>query len=307
MSTHTPSGVPGADTVRTPAADTVRTPAADLQAEARRIAERVRRDVAAAVAPGRIDSELSLLNRFAEHEDVDVVVGPLLAQLIGAALLAARLTSGLVDPTTGGAAWRAQDGLDARPAPGIGHLELDARTRRLRLRRGTVLDLTAVADAWAADRTVQLFTEAHPGHALVTRVGGALAVGGPPTAAVALAGTPPVAPAPGAVSADPGLAPGTWAALVAGGRRGLSVPSRPVGALVNPVTGAAAASPWERVVVAAGSAVEAQAYAGAAHVLGWDAPGWVAACGAEGEFTGSRPGSTLRRRLRTPGWPDRAA
>lgn len=291
MSIPTPPGAPGAGTVRTPAAD--------LQVEACRLAERVRREVSGAVAPERIDSELSLLNRFAEHEDVDVVVGAVLAEILAAALRTARLTSGLVDPTTGGAAWRAQDGLPARPAPGIGHLELDLPARRLRMRRGTVLDLTEVADAWAADRTVRLFAEAFPGHGLVARAGGVLAVAGPPAEVAALAATP--GPGPGAA-----LDPGTWTGLVLAGRRGLAVLPRPGSALVNPVTGAAAQSPWDRVAVAAQSAVEAQAYARAAHVLGADAPGWVAACGAEGEFTGSRPGSTLRRRLRTPGWPERA-
>ncbi len=295
MSIPTPPGAPGAGTVRTPAAD--------LQVEACRLAERVRREVSCAVAPERIDSELSLLNRFAEHEDVDVVVGPVLAELLAAALRTARLTSGLVDPTTGGAAWRAQDGLPARPAPGIGHLDLDLPVRRLRMRRGTVLDLTEVADAWAADRTVRLFAEAFPGHALVVPAGGVLAVAGPPAAVAALAAAAGrTGPGP-----DAALAPGAWAGLVTAGRRGLAVLPRPGSALVDPATGAAARSPWDRVAVAAGSAVEAQAYARASHVLGWDAPGWVAACGADAEFTGTRPGTVLRRRLRTPGWPQPGA
>lgn len=285
----------------TPGADIVRTPAPDLQEAACRLAERVHLEVSRAVATERIDSELSLLNRFAEHEDVDVAVGPVLAGIIAAALLTARLTSGLVDPTTGDSAWRAQDGLPARPAPGIGHLDLDVSTRRLRMRRGTVLDLAEVADAWAADRTVELFAEAFPGHALVARVGRVLAVAGPSAAAAALAASP--GPGPD----DDALDPGVRAGLVAAGRRGLAVLPRPGGALVDPATGAAAQSPWDRVAVAAGSAVEAQAYARAAHVLGWDAPGWVAACGADGELTGTRPGTVLRRRLRTPGWPQPGA
>ncbi|WP_424346637.1 FAD:protein FMN transferase [Kocuria sp. CH-021] len=290
---------------RAPGAGAVRAPAPDLQAEALRLAERVRREVSRAVDPERIDSELSLLNRFAEHGDVDVVVGPVLAELVAAALLTARLTSGLVDPTTGAAAWRALDGLAPRPAPGIGHLELDAPTRRLRMGRGTVLDLAAVAAAWTADRTVHAFAQEHPGHALVAEAGGACAVGGPLEEAAAL-----VAAAPAAGTARPagpgaGVEPGVRAALVWSGRRGLAVVERSGGVLVDPVSGAAAESPWDRVVVAAPSAVEAQAYARAAHVLGRDAPGWVAACGADGEFTGTRPGSTLRRRLRTPGWPGR--
>ncbi|MFE7631476.1 FAD:protein FMN transferase [Kocuria sp. NPDC057446] len=282
------------------APDAVRAPAPDLQAEALRIAERVRDEVARAVSPERIDSELSLLNRFAEHEDVDVVVGPVLAGIVAAALLTARLTSGLTDPTTGAAAWRVLDGLEPQPAPGIGSLELDVPTRRLRMGRGTVLDLVPVAEAWAADRTVRLFAEAHPGHALVAELGGVCAVGGPPAAAAALVGTAPPARTAGSCG---GVEPGIRAVLVERGRRGLAVVEGPGGDLVNPVTGAAVASPWDRVVVAAPSAVEAQAYARAAHVLGQDAPGWVAACGADGEFTGARPGSTLRRRLRTPGWP----
>lgn len=294
MPTPIPSGAPGAGAVRAPAPD--------LQAEAGRIAERVRREVSGAVAPERIDSELSLLNRFAEHEDVDVVVGPVLAEIVAAALLAARLTSGLTDPTTGASAWRAQDGLTPLPAPGIGRITLDPRTRRLRMGRGTVLDLTAVADAWAADRTVQAFAESFPGRALVAAVGGAYAVGGPAAAAAALVGSAPPGPARGA---GPGTDPEVLVALVGRGHRGLAVVEGSARDLLDPVTGAAVASPWDRVVVAARSAVEAQAYARAAHVLGRDAPGWVAACGADGEFAGTRPGSTLRRRLRTPGWPAR--
>jgi thiamine biosynthesis lipoprotein len=293
---------------RAPDAGAVRAPAPDLQAEAVRLAEHVRRETARAVAPERIDSELSLLNRFAEHEDVDVVLGPVLAGIVAAALLSARLTSGLTDPTTGGAAWRALDGLEPHPAPGIGSLDLDVTTRRLRMGRGTVLDLAPVADAWAADRIVRVFTETHPGVALVAEVGAACAVGGPTAAAATLVGAAPAARSADPRTADPraGVEPGVRAALVERGRRGLAVVESPGSVLVNPVTGAAAASPWDRVVVAAQSAVEAQAYARAAHVLGRDAPGWVAACGADGEFTGSRPGSTLRRRLRTPGWPERA-
>ncbi|MFW3384727.1 UNVERIFIED_CONTAM: FAD:protein FMN transferase [Kocuria sp. CPCC 205274] len=293
---------------RAPDAGAVRAPAPDLQAEAVRLAEHVRREVARAVAAERIDSELSLLNRFAEHEDVDVVLGPVLAGIVAAALLSARLTSGLTDPTTGGAAWRALDGLEPHPAPGIGSLDLDVTTRRLRMGRGTVLDLAPVADAWAADRIVRLFTQTHPGVALVAEVGAACAVGGPTAAAAALVGAAPAARSADPRAADPraGVEPGVRAALVERGRRGLAVVESPGSVLVNPVTGAAAASAWDRVVLAAQSAVEAQAYARAAHVLGRDAPGWVAACGADGEFTGSRPGSTLRRRLRTPGWPERA-
>ncbi|KUG60139.1 hypothetical protein AVL61_09340 [Kocuria rosea subsp. polaris] len=290
---------------RAPGAGAVRAPAPDLQAEALRLAERVRREVARAVDPERIDSELSLLNRFAEHGDVDVVVGPVLAELVAAALLTARLTSGLVDPTTGAAAWRALDGLAPRPAPGIGRLELDVPTRRLRMGRGTVLDLAAVAAAWTADRTVQAFAQEHPGHALVAEAGGACAVGGPLEEAAALVAAAPTARTARPAGPGAGVEPGVRAALVRSGRRGLAVVERSVGVLVDPVSGAAAESPWDRVVVAAPSAVEAQAYARAAHVLGRDAPGWVAACGADGEFTGTRPGSTLRRRLRTPGWPGR--
>jgi thiamine biosynthesis lipoprotein len=294
MSTPIPPGAPSPDTVRAPAPD--------LQEEARRLAERVHREVSAAVAPERIDSELSLLNRFAEHEDVDVVLGPVLAQVLAAALRTTRLTSGLVDPTTGDAAWRAQDGLPARPAPGIAHLDLDLPARRLRMRQGTVLDLTEVAEAWTADRTALLFAETFPGQGLVVRAGGVLAVAGPPAGAAALA----AAPGPGRGPApDPALDAAAWTALLAAGHRGLAVLPRPGTTVVNPVTGAAAESPWDRAAVAARTAVEAQAYARAAHVLGTDAPGWVAACGAEGEFTGARPGSTLRRRLRTPGWPGR--
>lgn len=239
--------------------------------------------VAQAVAPDRIDSQLSLLNRCAEHDDVDLVVGPVLGAVVDVALRAALLTSGLVDPTTGGAAWRGLDGLPAAPAPGLGELSYDPATRRLRMARGTVLDLGPAARAWAAEQVVAAAEHDRPGTAVLHRAGDALAVAGPDDDAAVLLERE--------LRAETGLGAAAWARLLVGGRRGVAVVEGPEHAVVNPVTGAAARSPWRQVVVVADRAVEAQAYARAAHLLGSEAPPWVAACGAAGRFAPSPAGS----------------
>jgi FAD:protein FMN transferase len=116
----------------------------------------------------RSDSELSRINAAASREHVQVVVSELLGGCIAAALHAADITDGLVDPTVGQAVIVAgyDEDLDAVRArrdqtalgpaveasvPGWRVVAYDPATRLLSLPRGTVLDLGASAKAYAAN------------------------------------------------------------------------------------------------------------------------------------------------------------
>ncbi|HEX4700928.1 MAG TPA: FAD:protein FMN transferase, partial [Pseudonocardiaceae bacterium] len=114
----------------------------------------------------RPDSEISWLH---EQAGTEVAVSPLLAEALGVALRAGRLTGGLVDPTVGTAVTdlgydRDFDQLDrdnpwpaaqARPAPGWWRVSLDEANRRVLLPRTVRLDLGATAKALAADRAAR--------------------------------------------------------------------------------------------------------------------------------------------------------
>lgn len=138
----------------------------DAVALARSIADRVLADVDLACSRFRPDSELSRLNA-ADGEPLAISLT--FADLLAAALRAARLTGGDVDPTCG----RALTGLgydrdfsDVRaasdvprrltgpvgPVPGWRQVRLDHGGRRVRLGGGAQLDLGATAKAWAADK-----------------------------------------------------------------------------------------------------------------------------------------------------------
>ncbi|HEX5193933.1 MAG TPA: FAD:protein FMN transferase, partial [Solirubrobacteraceae bacterium] len=120
---------------------------------------RVRRTVElfdATCSSFREDSELALLNACAGEP---VVVSPLLLTAVRAALRAAAVTQGAVDPTVGQVL--IAHGFTPGPAPGIAPriervpgyaaVRLDAVASSVELPRGVVLDLGATAKALAAD------------------------------------------------------------------------------------------------------------------------------------------------------------
>jgi thiamine biosynthesis lipoprotein len=127
----------------------------------------VRAEVAAvdaACSRFRPDSELSLVNA---HAGRPMLVGRLFAEALEAALRAARLTEGAVDPTCGASLTAAGYDRDfelvragsatisvARPvpAPGWQSVSWDARRATVCLEPGTRLDFGATAKALAADR-----------------------------------------------------------------------------------------------------------------------------------------------------------
>ncbi len=173
---------------------------------ARKIADAELAAVDAAASRFRADSELTALN---QAGGAGRPVSPLLADLIAAALRAARLTDGAVDPTC--AAALAALGYDrdfaevraglpgpagppaARPVPGWASVDLDAGAGRVRLRDGAQLDLGATAKARAADRCAELIAARLGGGVLVS-LGGDIAVAGRRRMAGGRSGSPTTMP-----------------------------------------------------------------------------------------------------------------
>ena len=138
-------------------------------------------------------------SRFRDDSEIRSLTGgrrrisPLLAEALGVALRAARLTDGDVDPTVGAAMSAAGYDRDfrqiepngpplrltVRQVPGWREIRLDGRS--LTLPGGVQLDLGATAKAWAADRSVTRIAAQTDSGVLVS-LGGDIAVAGPPPA-----------------------------------------------------------------------------------------------------------------------------
>jgi thiamine biosynthesis lipoprotein len=234
----------------------------------------------------RADSELSRLNASAGWA---VRVGPLLLQAVSAALRAARLTGGDVDPTVGQALIalgydRDFDALSAagiRPAgplaaiPGWRTVQVDREAGTIRLAPGVSLDLGATAKALAADHAAAAAYE-RAGCGVLVSFGGDLATVG-------------TAPAGGwrvRVTDDhrAGVtAPGQWISLQSGGLATSSIAVRrwrteggDAHHLIDPSTGGSVESAWRTVSVCAASCLDANIASTAAIMRGERAVGWLA-------------------------------
>ncbi|MDA8045867.1 MAG: FAD:protein FMN transferase [Actinomycetota bacterium] len=234
----------------------------------------------------RDDSELEGLNRSAGRGPVPV--SDLLLDALDAALRAARLTGGLVDPTVGRAlnlvgydrdfGLIAPDGpplqLAVRPVPGWRAVTLDRARRTVALPPGVRLDLGATAKALCADRAARSIAGALGGGVLVS-LGGDVAVAGPaPVAGWPVRITndhaaPLDGPGPVVAIHDGGLA--TSSTSVRRWRRG----GRPVHHLIDPHTSAPAGEHWSSVSVAAASCLDANIASCAAMIMGPAAPAWL--------------------------------
>ncbi|HEY2057421.1 MAG TPA: FAD:protein FMN transferase [Amycolatopsis sp.] len=256
----------------------------------------------------RPDSEISRLHRTAGRP---VVVGPLLADALGAALRAARLTDGLVDPTVGAAvrelgydrdfAALPEDSGSARseavPAPGWHRVMFDPATATVVLPRRVHLDLGATAKALAADRAAGAIHRAL-GCGTLVNLGGDLSV----------AGAAPIGGWRVGVGDDHVTAadrPETTVTLYGGGlatsgttRRRWRRAGETVHHIVDPRTGRNPAGRWRTVSVTALSCVDANTAATAAIVLGESAPGWLAARRLPARLVASDGAETL-----VAGWP----
>ncbi len=252
------------------------------------------------------------------------LVSPLFADLLAAALRAAKLTGGDVDPTCGKvlvglgydrdfAQVRAAGDAPPRltgpvgPIPGWHRVHLDHGARKVRIDRGVHLDLGATAKAWAADRCAEEIAGKLDCGVLVS-LGGDIAVAGPPPdEGWAIRVTDDQAApssAPGQPSAAPSE-PGQTVTIRTGGLatssttlRAWKVGGQPVHHIIDPATGEPARSCWRTVSVAAGNCTDANTASTAAIIRGAAAPNWLHDVGLPARLV--REDGTVET---TAGWP----
>ena len=293
--------------------------------------------VDAACSRFRPDSEISEVCRAAAGGPVEI--SPLLAEALAAAIRAARLTGGLVDPTVGAA--MAAVGYDRdfelvepdgapirvtlRPVPGWHLIDLQrpedgAESCVLRLREGITLDLGATAKAWAADSAATELARIADCGVLVA-LGGDVAVAGMPPlredgerfwritvrdradARLGASQTPEVPESPAALGpeAEISITEGGLATSGTSSRRWLRGGDL-LHHILDPRTGLPAATPWRTVSVAAGNCLDANTASTAAILLGEQAPAWLTAHGLPARLVPENGGPILY----TPGWPEDA-
>ncbi len=233
----------------------------------------------------RPDSEITRLNAAAGEP---MRVSALLLDAVQAALRAAELTDGDVDPTVGGALLAlgydrdfdaVADSPSGReitivPVPGWRAVEVDPAASTVRVPRGVVLDLGATAKALAADRAAAAAQEA-AGCGVLVSFGGDMAIAGE---------------APGGgwrvrVSDDHRAGedePGQWISLDGGGLatssttvRSWQAGSRRLHHLIDPASGAPVDSVWRTVSVSAASCLDANIASTAAIIRGPHAGNWL--------------------------------
>ena len=229
----------------------------------------------------RTDSELSRLNR---RPGEAVSLSPLLEEAIVAALDAAAMTDGLVDPTAGARVIDLGYESTFRDVPANGPavdltivavagwraLEYDAAAHTIRLPPGASIDLGASGKAWAADRAADRVAQAL-GVGVLVDCGGDVAVRGP-------------APEKGwpVRVADRIDGPGEDVTLFDGGLATSGVMTRrwrrggvDLHHIIDPATGLPARTRWAMVTAAAATCLEANAAATAALIMDGGAPRWL--------------------------------
>jgi thiamine biosynthesis lipoprotein len=246
----------------------------------------------------RADSEIVGLNHAPEGRPGvtgPVRVSPLLAEAVGVALEAARLTGGDVDPTVGAAMNAAgydrdlaSIPLDGPPVrltvarvPGWRSVVLDEVAGTLSLPAGVRLDLGATAKAWAADRAAGEIAAAL-GCGVLVGLGGDVAVAGRPPEGGWRVRVQDVSGRP----EDPPAGPSAVVAIQAGGLATSSTAARRwrrggdvLHHILDPRTGIPAAPIWRTVSVAAASCTAANTASTAAIIKGEAAPGWLGGLG----------------------------
>lgn len=270
---------------------------ADAQAlpEARRIAVAALAEIDRACSRFRADSDLVRANAAAGSW---VRVSPLLVRAVQAALRAAHLTDGLVDPTLGGSLlacgydadlaevidrpWApvtAQAGPTwhrptSHPTAGWRDLEVDAQTSAVRVPHGLALDLGATAKAFAAD-FISARIASGTGTSLVLSLGGDVATASPEPMGekavrwvVDISETPDQAPQE-RVELTAALATSSTRA------RRWRHEGRVMHHLLDPRTGAPVPETYRTVSVVAESCLAANTASTAALVLGDLAPQWL--------------------------------
>ena len=255
----------------------------------------------------RDDSEIMALARAGGRA---MSVSPLLFDAIAAALRAAQLTDGDVDPTLGQVLRslgydRDYDALAARgPArvrvevvPGWRAVVLDATARTVRVPAGVTLDLGATAKALAADRAAAA-VHATIGAGVLVSLGGDIAVAGAaPDGGWRVRVTDDHRSGP--------QAPGQWITLHDGGLATSSTRVRrwetdagEAHHLIDPATGRPAQGRWRTVSVCAASCLDANTASTAAIIRGEAAREWLA-----GQELPSRLVTQDAHVVHVAGWP----
>lgn len=244
----------------------------DALAEGTSLLHRFLAAVEDAASRFRADSEVS---RVAASAGRRHVISPLLADMVAAALEAAELTHGTVDPTIGTVLAHL-----AAPAPAPRASTVRKATWRdvhldgldLRMPPGTLLDLGATGKAFAADRAAEMLAEAL-GCGVLVSLGGDLRTAGetrePWTVLVRDGQEEPASlidlPGDSAVATSSSL-------------------HRTIGPelahhVIDPLNGRSVAKVWRTVSVAAETCVEANTWSTAALVAGQDAADLLATTG----------------------------
>jgi thiamine biosynthesis lipoprotein len=252
--------------------------------DAQALVERQLDEIDYACSRFRADSELTRVNRSAGRW---VHVSSLFLQVLGAALRAASVTDGDVDPTIGRALRLAGYDRDfealhlrAPPrakfiaTPGWQAIVVDSARNAVRVPHGVELDFGATGKAFAADRAAKSAFSS-TGVGVMVNLGGDLA----------LAGDPPPDGWAVRVTDDNTAAfdaPGQTISLASGGLATSSTTVRVwesqqgrLHHIFDPATGRPASVVWQTVSVAAASCVDANTASTAAIVRGDRAPGWL--------------------------------
>jgi len=255
----------------------------DSLAAARREVDTELDTVDAAASRFRPDSEISVL---AASVGRPTRVSELLADLLDAALTAARQTDGDVDPTIGAAMIAlGYDGdiatLD-HSQPVAASISFPSRwsmvtlnDRVVTIPPGVVLDLGATAKAIAADRCADRVHRA-TGSGVLINLGGDIATAGPaPEGGWQVLVHDDDSDPPSSVALAPGAALATSSTIRRRWRRGADV----VHHIVDPQTGWSADPVWRTVSVAGQTCLAANTVSTAAIIRGWRALDWIRTLG----------------------------
>jgi thiamine biosynthesis lipoprotein len=259
----------------------------------------------------RTDSELSLVNASAGQTHR---LSPLLTKAIAAAMRAARMTGGAVDPTVGTAMRNvgyditfsavAPTGpalnLRARPVAGWQLVRFNKVARTVHLPAGVELDLGATGKGLAADlAAAAALAAAGPGAGVLVSLGGDIATAGEGPAGgwvvqVGEDSRAPISRAEETISIASG-AIATSSTTVRRWVRGEVVLHH----ILDPRTGLPASGPWRTATTVARSCVDANLFATAAIVKGDSALAWLEDAGLPARLVGNDGAIS-----RVGGWPE---
>jgi thiamine biosynthesis lipoprotein len=241
----------------------------------------------------REDSELTRVNRSAGSH---VRVSRLLFEAMRAALRAARLTAGDVDPTVGGALIAlgydrdhttigAGGKVAIASVPGWRTIDLEEQAGTVRVARGVTLDLGATAKALAAD---------HAARAALARTGCGVLVS--LSGDISIAGPAPEAGWHVRVTDDhrSGVeAPGQWITVRGGGLatssttvRRWELADQPLHHVIDPAIGRPAVEVWRTASVAGACCLDANIASTAAIIRGLAAVEWLQELGLPSRLVG---------------------